>query len=103
MKPSDLELLRIPGVPTLSPDGTTAVVEVTSLDLAEDSYRSTLWIVPTDGSAEPRQLTHGWRDTSARFSPDGRWLAFLRADKGGKPQLHLMPTHGGDAWAISTG
>ena len=102
MKPSDLELLRIPGVPTLSPDGTTAVVEVTSLDLAEDSYRSTLWIVPTDGSAEPRQLTHGWRDTSARFSPDGRWLAFLRADKGGKPQLHLMPTHGGDAWAIST-
>lgn len=102
MKPADLALLRIPGVPTVSPDGLTAVVEVTRLDLDEDAYRSQLWTVPTDGSAEPRPLTHGWRDTAPRFSPDGRWLAFLRADKGGKPQLHVLPTAGGDARQVTT-
>lgn len=102
MNPSDLSLLRTPGAPTVSPDGRTAVVEVTRLDLEANAYRSDLWSVPTDGSAAPRQLTHGWRDTSPRFSPDGRWLAFLRAEQDGKPHLHLMPTGGGDAWAVTT-
>lgn len=102
MNPADLALLRIPGVPTLSPDGMLAVVAVTRLDLDEDAYRSQLWIVPTDGSAEPRRLTHGWNDSAPRFSPDGRWLAFLRAPKGGRPQLHVLPTEGGDAFAVTT-
>ena len=30
MRPTDLSLLRVPGVPTVSPDGRTAVVAVTS-------------------------------------------------------------------------
>ena len=34
MRPTDLELLRTPGVPTVSPDGRMAVVAVTRLDLA---------------------------------------------------------------------
>ncbi|HEX5493102.1 MAG TPA: S9 family peptidase [Mycobacteriales bacterium] len=102
MRPSDLSLLRIPGVPTVSPDGRTVVVEVTRLDLDADAYRGELWTARTDGSTGTRQLTHGWRDSAPRFSPDGRWLAFLRAERGGKPQLHLMPTGEGDAWAVST-
>lgn len=102
MKPADLALLRIPGVPTLSPDGHVAVVEVTSLDLDEDAYTSQLWTVPTDGSEKPRQLTHGWSDRAPRYSPDGRWLAFVRSDKDGKPQLHVLPTAGGDARRVTT-
>jgi dipeptidyl aminopeptidase/acylaminoacyl peptidase len=102
MKPADLALQRIPGAPTVSPDGKLAVVAVTRLDLDEDGYTSQLWMVPTDGSAEPRRLTRGWRDTEPRFSPDGRWLAFLRAPKDGRPQLHLLPTEGGDAFAVTT-
>lgn len=101
MKPSDLALLRVPGAPTLSPDGAHAVVSVTRLDLDENEYLSRLWLVPTDGSAPPRRLTHGWKDTAPRFSPDGRWLAFLRAVKGGKPQLHVMPTDGGEPRRIT--
>ncbi|MGY1663349.1 S9 family peptidase [Geodermatophilus sp. SYSU D00705] len=95
MHPTDLELLRTPGVPTVSPDGRMVVVAVTRLDLAADAYRSQLWAVPTDGSAPARALTSGSRDTAPAFSPDGRWLAYLGAEPGGRPQVHLLPTAGG--------
>ena len=97
MRPTDLALLRTPGVPTVSPDGRTAVVAVTRLDLDADEYRSQLWTVPTDASAPARPLTHGHRDTAPAFSPDGRWLAYLGAEPKGKPQLYVLPTGGGQA------
>ncbi|WP_448638877.1 S9 family peptidase [Geodermatophilus sp. URMC 63] len=95
MRPADLALLRTPGVPTVSPDGRMAVVAVGRPDLAADGYRGQLWAVPTDGSAPPRPLTSGARDSAPAFSPDGRWLAYLSAAPGGHPQVHLLPTAGG--------
>ena len=95
MRPTDLALLRIPGVPAVSPDGRMAVVAVTRPDLDADEYRSQLWAVPTDGSASARPLTSGHRDSAPVFSPDGRWLAYLSAEPGGRPQIWLLPTAGG--------
>lgn len=95
MRPTDLSLLRTPGVPTVSPDGATAVVAVSRLDLDADEYRSQLWTVPTDGSAPAVPLTSGHRDSAPVFSPDGRWLAFLSAEPKGRPQLHVLATGGG--------
>jgi dipeptidyl aminopeptidase/acylaminoacyl peptidase len=47
-----------------------------------DAYRQAVWLILTDGSREPRQLTYGpGRDHRARFSPDGRFVAFL-SDRG---------------------
>ncbi|MGH9095654.1 MAG: S9 family peptidase, partial [Acidimicrobiales bacterium] len=40
---------------------------------------------------------HGVRDMAPRYSPDGCWIAFLRAESGGKPQLHVLAAGGGDA------
>lgn len=102
MHPTDLAYLRIPGNPTLSPDGRYAVTAVTRPDLEEDTYRSRLWIVATDGSAESRALTCGWRDTAPKFSPDGRWLAFLRAEKDGPPQLFVLPVDGGEPHPVTS-
>jgi len=96
MLPADLAQFRTPGVPTLSPDGSVAVVAVTRADLEENEYRSQLWRVPTDGRTPPRKLTHGTKDSEPRISPDGVWLAFLRAADGGKPQLCVMAMDGGD-------
>ena len=95
MRPADLALLRTPGVPTVSPDGRMAVVAVDRPDLDADGYRGQLWAVPTDGSAPPRPLTSGARDSAPAFSPDGRWLAYLSAAPGEHPQVHLLPTAGG--------
>jgi dipeptidyl aminopeptidase/acylaminoacyl peptidase len=97
MRPADLALLRTPGAPTVSPDGRMAVVAVSRLDLEVDEYRGRLWAVPTDGSAPARPLTSGARDSAPAFSPDGRWLAFLRAEPGGSPQIWCLPTAGGAA------
>ena len=98
MKPVDIAHLISLGPPTLSPDGRDAVVAATRANLDANEYRSQLWTVAVDGSAPPRLLTHGVADTAPRFSPDGRWLAFLRAESGGKPQLHLLAADGGDAF-----
>lgn len=104
MEPTDVSRIRSAGVPTVSPDGRHAVVARTRIDLDANDYTAQLWLVPTDGSAPPRQLTHGWRDSAPTYSPDGRWLAFVRAsrDEGGKsgsgtkPQLYVLPTAGGE-------
>jgi dipeptidyl aminopeptidase/acylaminoacyl peptidase len=102
VKPADLALLRLPGLPTLSPDGTRAVVAVSRPDLDEDDYRSRLWLVDTTGATPPRPLTEGPKDNAPAWSPDGRWIAFLRAEKDGKPQLHLLPADLGDARRVTT-
>ncbi len=102
VKPADIALLRLPGAPTLSPDGSRAVVAVSRADLDEDDYRSRLWLVDTSGETLPRPLTDGPRDSAPAWSPDGRWIAFLRAPAEGKPQLHVLPADLGDARAVST-
>jgi dipeptidyl aminopeptidase/acylaminoacyl peptidase len=104
VQPSDLALLRTPGAPTLSPDGRRAVVSVTRLDLDADAYRARLWLVDTTGAEPPRPLTDGPRDTAPAWSPDGRWIAFLRAaeDPENGPQLHVLPADLGDARRVTT-
>src|SRR4051794_33306011 len=96
MRPVDLEKLRFPDTPVLSPDGTEIAFTLSFIDLSADEYRSQLWTVPTAGSAAPRTLTHGPSDADPAYSPDGQWLAFCRATEGGAPQLWVMSTKGGE-------
>jgi dipeptidyl aminopeptidase/acylaminoacyl peptidase len=112
--PDDLYALRVPTDPRLSPDGSRALVTVQSAAPKRDGYRHAIWLVPLDGSGEPRQLTIGAKhDRHARFSPDGRTVAFLsdrrllveeepEAPKDPKEredgmQVHLLSLDGGEA------
>ena len=61
-------------------------VTVTRLDLDADEYRSRLWLVDTTGDEPPRPLTDGPRDSAPAWSPDGRWIAFLRAGRSDRRQ-----------------
>ena len=91
--------------PQISPDGSrVAFVRVTA-DEKKDQYDTAIWIAPTDGSEPPRAFTGGQRDTSPRWSPDGRHLAFARApEKDGRPQppqLYLISMGGGEPRAVT--
>ncbi len=120
-RPDDVYRLRIATEPRLSPDGRLAVVTLKVVAPAFDGYRRAVWLVPTDGSRDPRQLTLGaGHDHMPRFSPDGRTLAFLsdrRAllerearieaaregaagaarERESTTQVHLLPLDGGEA------
>ncbi|MCL6675032.1 S9 family peptidase [Streptomyces panaciradicis] len=95
MLPTDIELLPVLGRPTLSPDGAHAVVEVTRADVAGDDYTTEMLIVDTTGATPPRRVTQGPYDGAPVFSPDGRFLAFLRPGAHGRAQIHLLPMRGG--------
>jgi dipeptidyl aminopeptidase/acylaminoacyl peptidase len=96
VKADDITLLVSVSAPTLSPDGGTAVIATSRPDLDADSYVGQLWSVDVRGSSAPRRITRGFRDSAPQFSPDGSAIAFLRAEQGAPPQLHVMATTGGE-------
>ena len=96
MKAPDLPLLASVSRPTIHPDGTRAVISLIRPDFAADDYIGQLWTVSLQGNSAPRRVTRGYRDSSPRFSPDGRLLAFLRGTPGGKTQLHVVDAAGGE-------
>lgn len=95
MRPEDLDLLRTAAAPSLSPDGRVAVTAVSRPSTDADRYPSSLWVVPTDGSPA-RRLTSGPGDSAPVVSPDGRFVAFLRAPTKGAPQVAVVGLAGGE-------
>src|SRR3954470_20386429 len=65
---------------TVSPDGRQVIYGVREWggDAEKMEPRSHIWKVPADGSAAARQISFGEKgDTSAQFSPDGKYISFL--------------------------
>ena len=96
-----LKIARVTEV-QVTPDGGLAVYGVQTIHTEEPatptgdptySYRVNLWSIDLrDGAAKPRQLTFGDRtDTGLAISPDGRELAFVRADTKKHSQAWIMP------------
>ena len=84
----------------ISPDGSRVIYARTKIGPKHDIYETTLWLIPASGGTT-RQLTSGPQDSAARWSPDGKLVAFARAlEKDGKaqpPQIWLLPMDGGEA------
>ena len=97
MTPNDLYDIHWLGEAEISPDGQAIAFVVTKMDRESDGYTSAVWLVDAAGG-EPRQFTAGAkRDTSPRWSPDGKWLAFLSERGEEKPQLAVIPATGGES------
>src|SRR3954447_177132 len=64
--------------PQVAPDGSrVAFVRVTG-NARKDGDDPSIWTVSTAG-AESRQMTAGPRDAQPRWSPDGKYLCFVRS------------------------
>ena len=92
--------------PSWSPDGKRIVVERMPTSAPNDYFRSDLYTlltdVPCDASACPSMtpiVVRPGTDVHGRFSPDGRWIAFLSG--GGvfdwlhETELYVVPSAGG--------
>jgi len=108
VRPDDLFKLTFIGDVAISPDRGTICYVQTRMDRETNEYRSDLWTIPATGrvgeavrfTSEPRTVGQ------PRWSPDGRWLAFL-SDRDGKGKRHLwiIPTTGigGEARRLTSG
>jgi len=90
------DLYRVKGISDLmlAPDGHTLIFTLAISDLPRAKRTSRIWAMDTDGS-NARPLTQGEVDSSARFSPDGKQIAFVRT-KGTDTNLFLLPLAGGE-------
>ena len=84
-----------------SPDGTRIAFTVT--EPAKDTNIAThIWILDV-ASKQARQYTYSEKtENSPRWSPDGKFLAFL-SNRDGERQIYLLSSNGGDAYSITTG
>ncbi len=95
----DLSKLQHVGRAELSPDGAWAAYTVRRTDVEEDKSVSDLWMVSWDGTQDVQLTYDGEGASDPRWSPDGRYLAFIsgRAGKGKGAQVWLLDRRGGEA------
>ena len=94
-----LSLARI-SEPQLSPDGTRVVYTVGVPDTNANRVARNLWVASMQ-NGEPKALTSTGKDGGARWSPDGRRIAFV-SSRDGTSQIYVMPIDApGEAKKIS--
>ena len=89
--------------PQISPDGTSIVYAYTVIDPETKKANTQLWRTSLDGQ-DRRQLTFsGSRNDGARWSPDGRQLAFV-SDRAEEKRygIYLLAADGGEARQLVT-
>ncbi len=85
----------------ISPDGKWVAYVVSAVDLAQNAVNSDVWLVAADCAGPAacpsvRLTTNPKADGQPRWSPDGRWIAFVSARED-RPQLWMIRPHGGEA------
>jgi len=93
------------GDPQVSPDGSRVAFVRVTVNEKKDGYNTAIWTVST-ANGETRQLTNGPRDTTPRWSPDGKYLVFVRAlEVSGRTepqQLFMLAMSGGESFQFTT-
>jgi dipeptidyl aminopeptidase/acylaminoacyl peptidase len=102
LRVDDVDALQDVSDVQLSPDGRTVAWVVERIDRARDTVDADIWMMPVAGGEAVRLTTGKGRETSPRFSPDGRFLAFAAKREGKKKkQVHVLDRRGGEAVALT--
>jgi dipeptidyl aminopeptidase/acylaminoacyl peptidase len=104
---ADAAKLRGVSDPQVSPDGRWIAYTVSVIDVEKDKRDTDLWMVGWDGADRVRLTsTPENSESSPRWSPDGRYLAFIakRGDDDEKKlgsQVWLLDRRGGEAMKLT--
>ncbi len=95
-----VDMIQLPAIqdPQLSPDGTRILFVMDAPDWKANRRVGHVYRINADGTGQV-QLTYGERgESSPRWSPDGRRIAFLsRRGDDSHTQLYLLDAEGGEA------
>src|SRR5882724_7237143 len=83
----------------LSPDGKWVAYTVATPDMEANRNATNLWMAPAAGG-DAIQLTRTGKDSSPKWSPDGKTIAFLSA-RSGDSQVYVLSMDGGEAHAVT--
>jgi len=89
--------IREASQPELSPDGQWVAYAVRTRMLKEDKNEQRLWMTSTHGGEPIPMTAEGVSSSHPRWSPDGKFLAFLSSRNNGKTQVWLLNRLGGEA------
>ena len=102
VRSDDLYRLRDVRDPQISPNGDWVSYTVSAIDSAKDKSDTDIWMTSWDGATTLRVTSSPESESSARWSPDGRYLSFLSGRQEGKgAQLWLLDRRGGEAQRVT--
>ena len=97
----DLLTLKSVGGTQISPDGKWVAYTVGYGDFKQDAFITQIWLAET-ATGKSIQLTRSDKSsTTPRWSPDGKWLAFLSNRIEDKNQIFIIDPTGGEAQQLT--
>ena len=83
------------GIAQSLPEGRLLRFPDVSKDKIAFSYGGDMWLVSREGGTAQRVTSHPGQELFAKFSPDGKWIAFT-GQYDGNYNVYVMPAEGGE-------
>jgi dipeptidyl aminopeptidase/acylaminoacyl peptidase len=93
--------IREVGDPQITDDGKWVAYTVARTSLEDDKTATRIWVMPSDGGDPIAMTVEKAESAHPRWSPDGKYIAFLSRRDEGKTQVWLLNRMGGEAQKLT--